>query len=351
VQIRKKDGDFKNIFDFCERVGGKIINKKTVESLIKSGSFDSIHENRKQLFDSFEILNAYTRGFIESKNSRQMNLFDMLETEHKIYPRLVNTDNWQGYEKFQREFEVFGFYLQNHPLDIMRDELDSKGITFLIDALNNDEIKDGAIVKIAGVVITTSVKSSDKGRYAFITFSDPTGMTEVSLFKNELITEHKEWLDDKVHMQLVLECNISKKENAEPRILVGNMSLLDDYLRNTAKGTEKVKYVQKKDFNSFNFKNKDNQRNDAGIDVVKEQENLKNEKIASKITIYTDSMQVVRILQNILLGCKKIDEKFTEISLIIEENKIQLPNDYRISVPVLNDIRNMHSVGKVEYEL
>jgi DNA polymerase-3 subunit alpha len=349
VTARKKKGDFKNIFDFCEKVGERIVNKKTIESLIKAGAFDPIHENRRQLFDSFEILTAYTRSFIQDKNNPQMNLFDMLESGgNKIYPRLVSTDDWQGYEKFQREFESFGFYLQNHPLDIMKDELEDKGITFLKNVLENDEIKDGAILKLAAVVINTTIKSGDKGRYAFLTISDPTGLVEVSLFNNDLITEHKDWLDEKLHTQLVLECNVIKKENSEPRILIKDLRLLDDYLKSTKKGVEKVKYKQKRDFSSFNFKNK--KFDNSGVDVIKEEQELRNEKIVSKITIYTNSMDAVKKLQDILITCKKDGDKFTKIELVIDDKKIQLPDNFKINIPILNDIKNIYDIDRVEYE-
>ena len=61
VNERKQNGDYENIFDFVERVSGKVVNKKTMESLAKSGSFDKIHNNRKQINDSCEILSLYSK--------------------------------------------------------------------------------------------------------------------------------------------------------------------------------------------------------------------------------------------------------------------------------------------------
>jgi DNA polymerase-3 subunit alpha len=347
IMRARKDKKFENIFDFCERVGTRIVNKKTIEALAKSGAFDSIHKNRKQIFDSTEILTLYTKSEEEAKNNPQMDLFGVFNTNGKIYPRLSPTDDWPTYDRLQKEFEAFGFYLQDHPLDMIRDKLSNKGISFLDEVLNNDEIRDGAVVRLGGVVISTSIKSSDKGRYAFISISDPTGLAELSLYDNNIITEHKNWLDDKEHKQLAVECAISRKENAEPRLIVREMWLLDDYLKITRENLEKIRYVKKRDFNSFNFKNKDTEVGEE-IDVVKEEAISRNERILSKLVVWTNSSQVIQSLQNILLGCKKFDDKFTEIQLIIDDKTIQLPNDYRINIPFYNNIRNIYGVKKVD---
>ncbi len=67
VKEREQGGDFKNIFDFVERVSGKVINKKTMEALAKAGVFDNIHSNRKQIHDSCEVLSKYCTSFHEEK--------------------------------------------------------------------------------------------------------------------------------------------------------------------------------------------------------------------------------------------------------------------------------------------
>ena len=62
-------------FDFVERVGSKVVNKKTIEALAKAGAFDNIHNNRKQIHDSCEVLSKYSASIQEEKNSSQMSLF------------------------------------------------------------------------------------------------------------------------------------------------------------------------------------------------------------------------------------------------------------------------------------
>jgi DNA polymerase-3 subunit alpha len=128
---RARNGEFKDIFDFCRKMGSKVVNKKIMESLAKSGSFDSISDNRRQIHDSFETLSNYTKMVDDEKNSPQISLFDCFGDEAGMLPKLVSVDDWTGNERFQKEFEAFGFYLKNHPLATIKSELESKGITFL----------------------------------------------------------------------------------------------------------------------------------------------------------------------------------------------------------------------------
>lgn len=337
----RKNGKFKTIFDFCGRVGTKIVNKKTIESLAKSGAFDSIHENRKQIHDSCEILSSYARSKEEERNSIQISLFgDLMNDNTNMLPKLVNTDDWIGYDKYQKEFEAFGFYLKNHPLDTIRDELIAKGITFFNEI--EESIEDNSIIKMAGVIISTSIKSSDKGRYAYISLSDPTGLAEVSLFNGDLITEHKDWLDDKEHHQLVFECQIRKDESTM-RINARDFWLLDDYLKNTAEGVEKVKVIKKRTPEDFkNYKKK--KEEEAKIETVVKEYTLFNE-----VKIYIENDKCLKDL-SIILGKAHFPEreKHTKVEFVTVDSVIRLPDEYCITEIELNRIRGTFGVGKVE---
>lgn len=333
IEERNKNGDFKDIFDFCKRVGSKVVNKKTMESLSKAGVFDNIHNNRKQIHDSCEILSLYAKSCEEEKNSSQISLFGDFE-ENIMLPKLVNTDDWQDYDRFQKEFEAFGFYLNNHPLDIIRNKLEIKGITFL-NELENDYITDGCIIKMAGVIISTSIKSGPKGRYAYISLSDPTGLVELSLFKGELITEHKDWLDDKEHNQLVFECNV-RKDDSGIRLTVRDFWLIDDYLKTTPDNVEKVKVFKKRtEWDSNNFKQKQEEKKEEikKLELIKEL----NIKINSKFSI--DDLSLI-------LNNSKVENKenYTKIKLFVDNNIIELPSQYYITEIELNRIKNTYGV-------
>lgn len=355
------DGDFKDIFDFCKRMGSKVVNKKTMESLAKSGSFDKIHNNRKQINDSCEILSLYSKTCEEEKGSSQFSLFGNFENDVTMLPKLVNTDDWFGYDKFQKEFEAFGFYLKDHPLDIIKDKLIRKGITFFEEIETN--IEDNSIINMAGVIISTSIKSSDKGRYAYISLSDPTGLVELSLFNGDLITQHKDWLDDKEHKQIVCECMV-RKDDAGVRIHIRDFWLIDDYLKNTPDGKEKVRVVKKRtagDFKNFNKNKTENNNNNTTnndvannnnqvktIDVTEEKQEIKHE-VVNEIKVYILSQKCLKDLQVIINGSKRDRaEKYTTIKLIVEGQTVELPQQYCMTDIEINRIKNTFGIDKVE---
>lgn len=342
MKDRKQNGNFKNIFDFCKRLGSKIINKKTIESLAKSGSFDFIHNNRKQLHDSCEILGLYAKTCEEEQNSDQFSLFGDFNDNIDMLPKLVNTDDWVGYDRFQKEFEAFGFYLKDHPLDIIRDKLIKKGITFFNEI--EECIDDNSIIKLAGVVINTSIKSSDKGRYAFVSLSDPTGLVELSLFNSDLITQHKDLLDDKEHKQIVCECTV-RKDDAGVRIHIKDLWLMEDFIKNTADGAEKVKVIKKRqagDFKDFAMKVKESSKDN--ISIVNTKRNILKE-----VKIFITDQRCLKDLSIIIENSKKDNSiMYTNIKIMANNDSIELPQRYCLTNLEVDRIRNTFSVEKVE---
>lgn len=329
VAERNKNGPFKDIFDFVERMDGKVINKKTMEALSKAGAFDNIHKNRKQIHDSCEVLSKYCVSFNEEKNTSQMSLFgDLMSNNAK--PILAKTDDWFGVERYQKEFEAFGFYLEGHPLDMLKKDLDDRGITYS-NELDNPEIIDGDKIRVAGVVISTSIKSGPKGRYAFISLSDAYGMIEVALFSNDLIIAHKDWLDDKEHFQLQFDCMI-KKDDGGYRVIANDFRLLQDFVKNNNPHTlQKIVHrPAKKEWNgekkpwqnkeNSNFKKKEETKaSEDPILMKKYQESI---QMIEKIDIYIKNQTPLRDLSKIINNSKNEKaEKWTKIILHIQEGE------------------------------
>ena len=336
VNDRRENGNFNDIFDFCSRLGSKVVNKKTMESLAKSGSFDKIHENRRQINDSCEILGNYAKTSEEEKCSPQISLFDCFDNNKTLLPKLCDVGDWIGYDKCQKEFEAFGFYLNNHPLDTIKSELSLKGITFF-DDIEKNGIQDGSIIKIAGVIISTSIKSNERGKYAYISVSDPTGLVELTLFNGDMITQRKDWLDDKEHRQLVFECGV-KLDESGLRLNIKDFWLLDDYLKNTNEGVEKVKIIKR--FNFGDIKNK------KVSDFV---EHRKNIFINSAVIKISDAKCVAE-LQMILNKTKNDSiDKFTDIEIVVDDQRIKLPMEFCLTDIEIGRIKNTYGVENVEF--
>lgn len=344
VAEREKNGDFKNIFDFVERMSGKVINKKTMEALAKAGAFDNIHSNRKQIHDSCEVLSKYCVSFNEEKNSTQLSLFGGIDVLNNTKPILARTDDWFGVERYQKEFEAFGFYLAGHPLDSLKKALDERGITYS-NELDTDAIIDGDKIRVAGVVISTSIKSSARGRYAFVSVSDAKGMIEVAIFNNDLIIAHKDWLDDKEHLQLEFDCMV-KKDDGGFRAIVNDFQLLQDFIKNT-KPNSLPKIVHRQPKREWNGEKKPWQQNGENNfykkkeekkitdDPIVAQKMAESIKIIEKIDIYIKNQAPLKDLAKIINNSKKDGAKtWTKIILHItgseKETLMDLGEGYQI---------------------
>ncbi len=117
----------KDIWEFIQN-SGHIINKRALESLIKSGAFDSVHKNRKQLYESMDTLIYFANKNKQDKESSQAALFGSLDV---LKPKLENVEDFDEEEKLEHELFSLGFYLTNHPLEKFRTLLEKLNIGFI----------------------------------------------------------------------------------------------------------------------------------------------------------------------------------------------------------------------------
>jgi DNA polymerase III alpha subunit len=239
VKERENNGKFADIYDFAARLDPRSINKKSIEALAKAGAFDSLQKNRRQVAESFDILASYATEKSNEANSNQMSLFGALP-EANLKPELKKFDDWSKAQRLGKEFEAFGFFLNEHPLDENISDLKKRGVIF-VSKLENDELEDGHLVKMAGVIAASKHRSGSRGRFAYLTISDPFGIFEAMIFDEALITSARDILVD--GSAVALECLIRKDEGGV-RILVREVRKLDDFIKNTkpaAKDFEDIK--------------------------------------------------------------------------------------------------------------
>ncbi len=185
VVIRNADGPFKSIADFARRVDPKLVNKRAFESLARAGAFDALNPNRKQLVESSDRILSAVALSARERDSGQSTLFaGPVSVPDEV--RLVQTQDWLPHERLSEEFAAMGFYLSGHPLDSYASALKRLGaVTYA--GLLEDRRRSGIMATIGGTIIR---KSERRGRndqnYAFVTFSDSTGMFEVMFFPEAL---------------------------------------------------------------------------------------------------------------------------------------------------------------------
>jgi DNA polymerase III alpha subunit len=244
------------------------------------------------------------------------------------------------------EFEAFGFYLKNHPLDVIRPELESKGITFLCDIEEN--VNDNSLIRMAGVLISTSVKSSDRGRYAYLTISDPTGLADLSIFNGDMITQHKNLIDEKMHNHLVFECSV-RRDDAGLRMSVRDLWPLDEYLRTTKTGIRKVR--QMRTSSEFSQKNRENYGKKGLSPKAKTQEAFPARKngFIEKLNIHIFDESCVEDLFSIVSQTRASNGgEYTDINIIADGEMIELPKEFRITESEIGKIREIYGVDGLE---
>jgi DNA polymerase III alpha subunit len=244
------------------------------------------------------------------------------------------------------EFEAFGFYLKNHPLDMIRTELGSKGITFFGEI--EDSVGDNSLIRMAGVVISVSIRSGGKGRYAYLMISDPTGLAELSLFSSDMIARHRDLLDDKMHSHLVFECSI-RRDDSGLRISARDLWPLDQYLKNTRVGEPKVRKMRAP--SGFSQRNGGNYEGKRPLARTGASENIreKRDTPVKKLNIHIFSEECVEELFSIVNGTRDTTKtEYTDISIIADGKTIKLPREFRISESEIAKIREIYGINGLE---
>ncbi|MDF2868520.1 MAG: polymerase alpha subunit [Anaerocolumna sp.] len=193
VKIREQDGPFNSLKDFAERLSGKEVNKRTVESFIKSGAFDSLSGTRKQQMMMYvQILDEVAQN--KKRNlTGQLSLFDFANEEDKQEMEISYPDIGE-YSKEQLlalEKEVMGIYVSGHPLESY-EELLKKNVThntldFALDEETGEtKVNDGEMAVVGGIISVKTVKTTrNNSMMAFITLEDMAGAVEVILFPKD----------------------------------------------------------------------------------------------------------------------------------------------------------------------
>jgi DNA polymerase III alpha subunit len=350
IKERENDGKFSDIYDFSQRLDPRSINKKSIEALAKSGSFDCFQKERRQLAESFEILSSYSAMKSEELSSNQMSLFGGLPEADKK-PELKKVEAWSKKERLQKEFEAFGYFLNEHPLDDSISDLKKRGVIFS-DKLERDELEDGNLVKMSGVVAGSKHRSGPRGRFAYMTISDPFGIFEAMIFDEALITSARDILAD--GSAIVLECLI-RKDDGGTRILIRDVKKIEEFIANNKAQEEDFEDIKKQAVRNYN---RDRDSKNAKTNEKKAEEKVEEIKIEKKspvrIEITISSSEPIQIIKSTLSQCLAQDnaEKICKVFFNILANqkvaKIELPQKYSPTDLDIIRLKNISGLEKVE---
>ena len=220
---RQKNGKFKSISDFINRVNPKNINKLQLEGLVKAGAFDSIFENRKVLYNNIPNIIQNSKTIYENKLQNQSSLFSEESQKISYLIKDKNTSNWSSEESLSKEFESVGFYISNHPLKDYEDALKQYKVKSFKDFENSSDSESF----IAGTVMSVKEKKTAKGNpFAIIKFSDLSKVYELFLF-SEILELNREYLIEGKSFLLTVIKDKEHKENRFRRTNVRKIVSLD----------------------------------------------------------------------------------------------------------------------------
>lgn len=174
VEVRR-EGRFTDLFDFCRRTDKRLVNRRTIEALIRAGAFDAIDDNRAKLLANVEL--AMSVAEQEAENINQGGLFDMFEAEDVPTVDMVDVKPWDEATRLTEEKTAIGFFLSGHPFHAY----ESTVRRFIRTPLNRLSPKKEP-QWLAGTITGIRTKIGNRGKMAFIQLDDGSAKVEVSIF-------------------------------------------------------------------------------------------------------------------------------------------------------------------------
>jgi DNA polymerase-3 subunit alpha len=228
VAARKKLGRFQSIYEFCENVDLRLLNKRVLESLIKSGAMDSLGR-RAQVMSVLDRAMERAQKAARDAESGQHGLFGVFQQEESEgnQDKLPNIPDWDEQVRLAAEKEILGFFITGHPLEKYKDKLGD------LQALRIDEIaamtrstgKDETIAT-AGIIANVRVLKSKRGDfYAQATLEDMSGSIDMIVFP-----EAYKRLGDKVKLEVpvLVRAGVRIEEGANPKITAAEIMPLEE---------------------------------------------------------------------------------------------------------------------------
>ncbi len=221
VNERLKNGQFKSISDFINRVNPKDINKLQLEGMVKAGAFDKLYENRQAIFNSIPNIILKSKNIFENNAANQIDLFGSNNTQDSEIIEKIN--DWKFEERLKKEFESIGFFISDHPLNQFKDIFDDYNIVNF-NEFNNEKSKNDT--NIAGTILKIQEKKTQKGNsYGIIKLTDLSSVFELFIF-SDLLELNRDILNEGNSLILTINKNIIDENNRFKRINVRKIASL-----------------------------------------------------------------------------------------------------------------------------
>jgi DNA polymerase-3 subunit alpha len=183
LSARSQQGGFASLFDLCEFVDLRVVNRRVIESLIKSGAMDCLGGKRSQMMASLDRAMEMGSSLQRSKMDGQRSLLDLIAKDQRApqrAPNLPQLEEWPATQVLAMEKEVLGFYLSGHPLRDFEDQIRRWASCNIVDL---SAARDKDRLTLCGVVGNVKkIQTKNGGQMAFMTLEDLSGSVEVVVF-------------------------------------------------------------------------------------------------------------------------------------------------------------------------
>ncbi len=318
ILVASSKSPFKDLEDFLKRVSGKVVNRKTMESLIKAGAFDRFDDRSTLLFNLDNIL-AYGARLQKQASSGQTDLFgnlsDSSSNHHSKLELLTPPGVIDNREQLVWERELLGLYLSQHPLELFETMLNE--LTLPLNSLSVD--LDGVNVSIGGTITDVREITTRKGqKMAFVKLEDFHGEIELILFPNSYDKSLDVWTRDKV---VIIKGRVSSKDKSGKE--TGEVKVLVQDAKEIVSEDAKKYKPKGKAYTAPDIKVKKVSMPGPGARDITEAEPI-NEKVYIRLLTTED--------QNVLMSLKHTIDSYkgpTEVVLVLGESEkkqaIKLP--------------------------
>ena len=206
VAARSAGKPFRDLFDFCERVDRRMVNRRVIEALIRAGAMDTLAGHagldRAELMATVAL--AMEAAEQAAANAQQGGLFDLIPDAAGAPPAFVTMRAWTERERLKEEKLAIGFFLSGHPFDSFRAEVGR----FVRRGLNQLEAGREAVT-MAGVVMDMRTKIGARGKMVFVTLDDGSQPREVAVYSEVLEANRGKIIVDEV---LIVEGRVSNDD-------------------------------------------------------------------------------------------------------------------------------------------
>lgn len=259
IEEREKNGAYRDVYDFFERIDYKYVNKKTLENLITAGGLDSFGYHRAQFLHPVDanstvldmLVNYGQKNQLDSA-SMQATLFGDMEGFEVTKPSIPECEPWHDYEKSKKEKELIGIYLTSHPLDPYK--LEMQILCTPVEELNTnlDGLK-GKEITIAGIITTTREGKTKTGKdFGIMTLEDFGGTYELAFFGKDY-ADYRQYfmLESAVYVKGKIQPKWGKEGN-ELAFTIQKVGLLETIAENAIRSITLMVDIEKLTLDTVN---------------------------------------------------------------------------------------------------